>query len=172
MDPAEPGRLIAGRYRLGEIIGRGGMGVVWHTRDDLLDRDVAVKEVIWPPHLTEGEQQAACRRAVREAQMAARLTHRNVVRIFDIIEEDGHPWIVMELLPYRSLRDLVLEDGTLTPAQAARIGLGILAALRAAHEQGILHRDVKPANILVGPDDRAVLTDFGIARSTDTPTLT
>ena len=172
MDPAEPGRLLAGRYRLGEIIGRGGMGVVWHTRDDLLDRDVAVKEVIWPPHLTEGEQQAACRRAVREAQMAARLTHRNVVRIFDIIEEDGHPWIVMELLPYRSLRDLVLEDGTLTPAQAARIGLGILAALRAAHEQGILHRDVKPANILVGPDDRAVLTDFGIARSTDTPTLT
>ena len=172
MDPADPGRLIAGRYRLGEIIGRGGMGVVWHTRDELLDRDVAVKEVIWPPHLTEGEQQAACRRAVREAQMAARLEHRNVVRIFDIVEEDGHPWIVMELLPYRSLRDLVLEDGALTPAEAARVGLGILAALRAAHAQGILHRDVKPANILVGPDDRVVLTDFGIARGTDTPTLT
>src|SRR6185437_14973417 len=172
MDPAELGSLLTGRYRLGEIIGRGGMGVVWQARDELLNRDVAVKEVIWPPHFTEREQQAACHRAVREAQMAARLNHRNVIRIFDIVEEDGHPWIVMELLPYRSLRDIVRDEGPLNPAEAATVGLGILAALRAAHAEGIAHRDVKPANVLIGPEDRVVLTDFGIARPAETTTLT
>ena len=150
------------------IIGRGGMGVVWLARDELLSRDVAVKEILWPPHSTDQEQQAACRRVSTEAQMAARLNHRSVIRVFDSVEEDGYPWIVMELLPFRSLRDLVEEEGPLTPAQAARVGLGILAALRAAHAEGIVHRDVKPANILVGPD-RVVLTDFGIACAADTP---
>jgi len=150
------------------VIGRGGMGVVWLARDELLSRDVAVKEVLWPPHSTEQEQQAACRRAATEAQMAARLDHRSVIRVFDSVEEDGYPWIVMELLPFRSLGDLVAEEGPLTPAQAAWVGLGILAALRAAHAEGIVHRDVKPANILIGPD-RVVLTDFGIACAADTP---
>jgi eukaryotic-like serine/threonine-protein kinase len=173
MDGAEPGRLLAGRYRLGEVIGRGGMGVVWRAADELLDRDVAVKEIIWPASFTEHEQQTACRRASREAQMAARLNHPNVIRIYDIVEEDGNPWIVMELLPYRSLRDRVQEEGPLAPAQAAQVGLAILAALRAAHAEGIVHRDVKPANILVGlDDDRVVLTDFGIARAADSATLT
>ncbi len=148
------------------------MGVVWQARDELLKRDVAVKELVWPPHFTEAEQEIACRRAVREAQMAGRLAHLNVVRIYDILEEDGHPWIIMELLPYQSLRDLVRADGPLAPARAARVGLGVLAALGAAHAEGVLHRDVKPANILVGPDGRVVLTDFGIARSVDSPTLT
>ncbi len=172
MDATELGRLVAGRYRLTAVIGSGGMGVVWRGHDELLNRDVAVKEVIWPPHLTEQERQLACRRATREAQMAARLSHRNVVRIYDIVEEDGHPCIVMEFLPYKSLRDLLKEEGPLPPDRAAQIGLGVLAALSAAHAEGILHRDVKPANILVGPDGRVVLTDFGIARTADSPTLT
>jgi eukaryotic-like serine/threonine-protein kinase len=148
------------------------MGVVWRARDELLDRDVAVKEVIWPASLSEHERQVACSRATREAQMAARLNHPNVIRVYDIVEEDDHPWIVMELLPYRSLRDTIRDEGPLTPAQAATVGLGILAALRAAHAEGIAHRDVKPANVLIGPEDRVVLTDFGIARATDTTTLT
>ena len=172
MELTETGRLLSGRYRLSAVIGRGGMGVVWQARDELLKRDVAVKELVWPPHFTETEQEIACRRAVREAQMAGRLAHVNVVRIYDILQEDGHPWIIMELLPYQSLRDLVRADGPLTPARAARIGLGVLAALAAAHAEGVLHRDVKPANILVGPDGRVVLTDFGVARAVDSPTLT
>ena len=172
MDSAEPGRLLAGRYRLSEVIGHGGMGVVWRARDELLSRDVAVKEIVWPANLTEHERQTACHRATREAQMAARLNHPNVVRIYNIVEEDDHPWIVMEFLPYRSLRDIVRDEGPLTPSQAAKVGLGILAALRAAHAEGVEHRDVKPANVLIGPEDRVVLTDFGIARPADTTTLT
>jgi len=164
--------VVAGRYRLSAVIGRGGMGVVWQARDELLRRDVAVKEMIWPPSLTDQEQRAACRRATREAQVAARLNHRNVIRVFDIVEEDGCPWIVMELLPYRSLQDVIEQEGPLTPAEAAKVGLQILAALRAAHAAGIVHRDVKPANILIGPDNRVVLTDFGIAWAADSPAAT
>ncbi|HEY3878443.1 MAG TPA: protein kinase [Trebonia sp.] len=171
MQTAEVGRVVAGRYMLSAVIGHGGMGVVWRARDELLSRDVAVKEMIWPPYLTDQERQSACRRATREAQVAARLTHRNVIRVFDIVE-DGCPWIVMELLPYRSLLDVIEEDGPLTPAEAAHVGLQILAALRAAHAAGIVHRDVKPANILIGPDDRAVLTDFGIAWAADVQAAT
>lgn len=171
MYPAGQGHLLASRYRLGTVIGRGGMGVVWRARDELFDRQVAVKEITWPPYLTDPEQQAACRRASAEARMAARINHANVIRIYDIVEEDGYPWIVMEFVPYRSLRAVVREQGPLHPAQAARVGLGVLAGLRAAHREGIVHRDVKPANILVGPD-RVVLTDFGIACApADSPTL-
>lgn len=172
MDGAGAGRLVAGRYRLSEVVGHGGMGVVWRARDELLDRDVAVKEVIWPASLSERERQVACSRATREAQMAARLNHPNVIRVYDIVEEDDHPWIVMELLPYRSLLDVIEDDGPLSPAEAAQVGLQVLAALRAAHTQGIIHRDVKPANILIGPGHRAVLTDFGIARAGDSPAVT
>ena len=171
MKSAASGRLIAGRYRLSATIARGGMGVVWRARDELLSRDVAVKELAWPAYFSAAEQRAACRRATREARLAARLNHPNVVRVFDIIEEDGCPWIVMEFLPYRSLRDLVREEGPLSPRQAAEAGLGILAALRAAHAEGIVHRDIKPANILMGPD-RVVVTDFGIARATGTSLAT
>lgn len=173
MQPAEPGRILAERYRLSEVIGRGGMGVVWRARDELLSRDVAVKEMVWPPYFTDAEQQAACRRATWEAQAAARLNHPNVICIYDIVQEDGCPWIVMELVPYRSLRDVVAEHGPLTPGQAARVGLGVLAALRAAHSKGIVHRDVKPANILIGGQgERVVLTDFGIAYAADGPAVT
>jgi eukaryotic-like serine/threonine-protein kinase len=172
MDLAEQAHLLAGRYRLGPVIGRGGMGTVWQARDELLNRDVAVKEIVLPPYFSDAERETARNRAVREAQMAARLHHPNVVGIYDIIEEDGRPWIVMELLPYPSLRDVVTEDGPLDPVRAAQLGLGALAALRAAHMEGIVHRDVKPGNILVGPGERAVLTDFGIARAADSTALT
>ncbi len=171
MESAEPGHLIAGRYRLAAAIGRGGMGVVWQAFDELLARPVAVKELVWPASFTSYDQQAACHRAVGEAQAAARLNHRNVVRVYDIAEHDGRPWIVMELLPPCSLQDMLRRGGPLPAAWAARVGLSVLAALRAAHAHGIVHRDVKPANILLAPD-RVVLTDFGIARCTGMSAVT
>jgi serine/threonine protein kinase len=171
MESAGPGRLIAGRYRLNAVIGRGGMGLVWRARDELLGRDVAVKELAWPAYLSEQEQRVARQCAAREAQAAARVSHPNVIRIFDVIEEDGCPWIVMEFLPRGSLHDLIEREGPLSPVQAAAVGLGILAALRAAHAEGIVHRDVKPANILLA-QDRVVLTDFGIAQAAGTSALT
>jgi serine/threonine protein kinase len=172
MSVPEAERFLAGRYRLHVVIGRGGMGVVWRARDEMLNRDVAVKEVIWPPEIQEAERETVRRRALREAQMAARLHHPNVVGVYDIFEDDGRPVIVMELLPFGSLRDTLGEGGPLPPARVARIGLGVLAGLRAAHEAGVIHRDVKPANIMLGPDDRVVLTDFGIAKATDSEDLT
>ena len=168
----ETGRMLAGRYRLGAVIGRGGMGAVWRARDELLNRDVAIKEIVWPDQLDPAERETARRRAVREAQLAARLSHPNVVGVYDILEEDGRPCIVMELVPFRSLRDAVAEDGPMSPAEAARLGLSVLVALRAVHEAGVVHRDVKPANILLGPEDRVVLADFGIAKAADSPALT
>ena len=148
------------------------MGAVWRARDELLNRDVAVKEIVWPPQMDPAERETARLRAVREAQLAARLRHPNVVSVYDIVEEDDRPSIVMELVPFRSLRDAVAEDGPLSPAAAARVGLGVLAALRAVHEVGVVHRDVKPANILLGPEGRVVLADFGIATADGSPTLT
>jgi hypothetical protein len=148
------------------------MGMVWRARDELLARDVAVKEIILPPEMDDAERDAGRRRAVREAQLAARLRHPNVVGVYDIVEDDGRPAIVMELVPFGSLRDTIRDHGPLPPAQVARIGLGVLAGLRAAHQAGVVHRDVKPTNILLGPEDRIVLTDFGIAKAVDSPTLT
>jgi serine/threonine protein kinase len=148
------------------------MGAVWRARDELLNRDVAVKEIVWPVQLDPAERETARRRAVREAQLAARLSHPNVVGVYDILEEDGRPCIVMELVPFRSLRDAVAEDGPMSPAEAARLGLSVLVALRAVHEAGVVHRDVKPANILLGPEGRVVLADFGIAKAADSPALT
>jgi eukaryotic-like serine/threonine-protein kinase len=168
----ESDRLLAGRYRIGAVIGRGGMGTVWQARDEVLNRDVAVKEIVWPPQLDPAEREVARQRAVREAQLAARLHHPNVVTIYDIVEDDDRPCIVMELVPFRSLRQVLAEDGPVFPEQAARIGLCVLAALRAVHEAGVVHRDVKPANILLGPEGRVVLADFGIAKAADSPALT
>jgi hypothetical protein len=140
------------------------MGVVWRAQDELLGRHVAVKELRWPAGLIAAQRQSACRAAIGEARLAAQVRHRNVVQVFDIAEEDGRPWLVMELISGRSLRDLIEVRGPLRPAEAAHIGLGVAAALRAVHAAGIAHRDVKPANILLAPD-RVVLTDFGIARA-------
>src|SRR6201985_2789162 len=170
--PGETERVVAGRYPVGTVIGRGGMGAVWRARDELLNRDVAIKEIVWPPQLDAAERETARRRAVREAQLAARLTHPNVVGIYDILEEDGRPCIVMELVPFRSLRDAVAEDGPMSPTEAAQVGLSVLAALRAVHGGGVVHREVKPANILLGPEGRVVLADFGIAKAADSPALT
>src|SRR3989440_3071792 len=168
----ETERVLAGRYRVGAVIGRGGMGAVWQARDELLNRDVAIKEIVWPAQLDPAERETARRRAVREAQLAARLSHPNVVGVYDILEEDGRPCIIMELVPFRSLRDAVAEDGPMSPAEAAQVGLSVLAALRAVHGAGVVHRDVKPANILLGPSGRVVLADFGIAKAADSPALT
>ncbi|GGP85837.1 serine/threonine-protein kinase [Streptosporangium pseudovulgare] len=153
------GRVVAGRYRLLRELGRGGMGVVWEGYDTLLDRPVAVKEVLLPPNLPPAERERQLARTSREARTAARLNHRGIVAIYDVAEEDGRPWIVMELVRARGLDQV----GTLSVQQVAVIGRQVLAALRAAHEAGILHRDVKPSNILLADDGRAVLTDFGIA---------
>ena len=163
---------MAGRYHLISALGNGGMGTVWLAEDDILSRRVAVKEVSPPADMTEREREMLRERTLREARTAARMSHPNVVTIYDVVEDDGRPWIVMELIPSRSLRDLVEADGPLTAQQAAGIGLQILAALRAAHALGIMHRDVKPGNVLVDADGRAVLADFGIARTQDSPALT
>ena len=163
---------MAGRYHLISALGNGGMGTVWLAEDDILSRQVAVKEVSPPADMTERERDLLRERTLREARTAARLSHPSVVTIYDVVEDDGRPWIVMELIPSRSLRDVVEADGPLTAQQAAEVGLQILAALRAAHALGIMHRDVKPGNVLVNAGGRAVLADFGIARTQDSPALT
>jgi serine/threonine protein kinase len=164
--------LIGGRYRLERSIGAGGMGTVWAGRDELLHRDVAIKEVHFPAELSDAEQADLRERTLREARATARLSHPNVVTTYDVVEEDGRPWIVMELLPSRSLSTMLREDGPLAPYRVAEIGLGVLGALELSHAQGVVHRDVKPGNVLITPDGRPVLTDFGIATMAGDPALT
>nr|WP_272256614.1 serine/threonine-protein kinase [Streptomyces xanthophaeus] len=156
-------RVISGRYRLLDPIGRGGMGVVWRARDEVLAREVAVKEVRAPAGLEAAELQRMYRRLEREAWAAARISHRGVVTVYDVASEDGRPWIVMELIRGLSLADVLEAEGTLGPQRAAHLGEQVLAALRSAHEAGVLHRDVKPGNVLIANDGRVVLSDFGIA---------
>jgi tRNA A-37 threonylcarbamoyl transferase component Bud32 len=165
---ASTGRMVAGRYLLQNTIGRGAMGTVWRARDTVLARDVAVKEVrirgpVTGNSVMTEETRILYQRTLREARTAARLNHPAVVTIFDVVEADGSPWIVMELVEARSLDQVLTEDGPLPPHQAADLGTRVLGALACAHAAGILHRDVKPSNVLLGPDRRAVLTDFGIA---------
>ncbi|MEV6103531.1 serine/threonine-protein kinase [Streptomyces sp. NPDC051940] len=155
--------VVAGRYRLLDALGQGGMGVVWRALDESLNREVAVKEVRAPRHLEEAEVQRLYTRLEREGWAAARISHRNVVTVYDVATHDGRPWIVMELVRGLSLADTLEADGPMTPVRAARIGAEVLAALRSAHEAGVVHRDVKPGNILIANDGRVVLTDFGIA---------
>ncbi|CNG37374.1 serine/threonine protein kinase [Mycobacterium tuberculosis] len=167
-----PVRTLAGRYRLVQRLGAGGMGVVWRARDELIGRDVAVKELLLPDHLSAEQRDYAAQRALREARAAALLQHRSIVTVHDVVLDEGRPCIVMDLLPGRSLDAVLTDDGPLPPDRVARIGLEILGALRAAHAQGILHRDVKPANIFLREDGAAVLTDFGIAALEGEATLT
>jgi hypothetical protein len=155
-------RIVAGRYRLVKKLGQGGMGRVWAAWDELLGRDVALKELLLPAGMSDEEAEALRERALREARAIARLAHPNIVRFFDVVLDDGLPWIVMELVPSKSLHELVREDGPLPPERVARIGIALVAALRAAHAEGVLHRDVKPANVLVATNGRVVLTDFGL----------
>ncbi|WP_329239905.1 serine/threonine protein kinase [Actinoallomurus sp. NBC_01490] len=165
-------RLLKNRYRLGRVIGRGGMGVVWLATDEVLDRRVAVKEVAFPPGLSEEEQETLRRRTLREARTNARLNHPNVVGLYDIVEDEDRPWIVMEYVPSRSLAETVRADGPFTPERTAAIGLQLLGGLRAAHAAGVLHRDVKPSNVLLAEDGRVVLGDFGIATAKGGSTVT
>ncbi|WP_414168202.1 serine/threonine-protein kinase [Streptoverticillium reticulum] len=167
----DAGRLIAGRYRLLERIGRGGMGTVWRAEDELLARQVAVKRLHVSPGLDDEDLATLYERTRREARSAARINHPNVVVVHDVVDDAGLPCIVMEYVPSTTLGD-VLKRGTIGPEEAARIGRGMIAALRAAHAAGVLHRDVKPGNVLLSHDGRVVLTDFGIAQSTGTSTLT
>ncbi|MDI6519624.1 protein kinase [Streptomyces coelicoflavus] len=165
------GRLVAGRYRLTARLGHGGMGTVWRAQDETVGREVAVKEPRVPDHLPERERDNAFERMRREARAAARLDHPAVVGVHDVAVVDGQPWIVMELVRGRSLGD-VLQEGTLGAREAARIGLEVLGALEAAHAAGVLHRDVKPDNVLLGRHGRVVLTDFGIAQIEGETSLT
>ena len=169
---ADTGRVIAGRYRLQAPIGRGAMGVVWRAHDQLLDREVAVKEVHIAETLTDAERANAYQRTLREAKTAARLNHPAVVTVYDVCEDEGRPWIVMQLVSAQSLDQVLAASGPLSPRRAAEMARQLLSALSVAHAAGVMHRDVKPSNVLLGSDDRAVLTDFGIATFQGDPKLT
>ncbi|MGH3378955.1 MAG: protein kinase domain-containing protein [Actinoallomurus sp.] len=174
--PFGEGSVLGRRYRLLSQVGRGGMGRVWHAHDDLLHRDVAVKEVIFPPGLTASDREVLYERTLREARSAARLSHPGIVTVHDVVEDDDRPWIVMEYVRARSLQQVLDADGRLPVTRVADIGVQMLAALRRAHASGVLHRDVKPANVLLDTRahgiDRVVITDFGIARIEGDATLT
>ncbi|MET7637556.1 serine/threonine-protein kinase [Streptomyces sp. NPDC005438] len=161
--PSDENRVIGGRYRLLSRLGHGGMGTVWRAEDQVIGRWVAVKEPRPPEYLDEASRGTLHERMRREARAAAMIDHPSVVTVHDVVVEGGQPWIVMELVNGRSLA-AQLEDGTLSAAEAARVGLAVAGALSEAHERGVQHRDVKPENVLLGRHDRVVLTDFGIAQ--------
>ncbi|TDD17557.1 serine/threonine-protein kinase [Nonomuraea diastatica] len=165
------GRL-AGRYSLLRPLGAGGMGKVWQARDEMLDREVAVKELTLPEGMSPKERSDSITRAVREAQATARLRHPGIVALHDVVVENERPWLVMELLRGRTLAETVREFGPMPPDYAARIGADVLEALGMAHAQGVQHRDVKPGNVFLTDSGRVVLTDFGIARQEGQATLT
>ncbi|MEV7736626.1 serine/threonine-protein kinase [Streptomyces sp. NPDC088921] len=168
----ENGRLLAGRYRLGGVLGRGGMGTVWRAEDETLGRTVAVKELRFPSSIDEDEKRRLITRTLREAKAIARIRNTSAVTVYDVVDEDDRPWIVMELVEGKSLAEVIREDGLLEPKRAAEVGLAVLDVLRSAHREGILHRDVKPSNVLISEDGRVVLTDFGIAQVEGDPSIT
>ncbi|MFJ3722246.1 serine/threonine-protein kinase [Streptomyces sp. NPDC090045] len=157
------GAVLAGRYRLVEPIGRGGMGKVWRAHDELLHRTVAVKELTAGLYVSQADRDVMHARTQKEARAAARIQHPAVVVVHDVLEHDDRPWIVMEYIDGPSLAEAAKAAGRIEPREAARIGLHVLGALRAAHAVGVLHRDVKPGNVLLAKDGRVLLTDFGIA---------
>ncbi|MFE2152714.1 protein kinase [Streptomyces lavendulae] len=171
-DGKDRGRLLARRYRLGAVLGKGGMGTVWRAEDEVLGRTVAVKELRFSTGVDEDEKRRLITRTLREAKAIARIRSEGAVTVFDVVDEDGRPWIVMELVEGASLAEFVRENGPLTPRRAAEVGLAVLDVLRAAHGQGILHRDVKPSNVLIAASGRVVLTDFGIAQVEGDPSIT
>ncbi|HWO59442.1 MAG TPA: serine/threonine-protein kinase [Umezawaea sp.] len=168
----DDGRLVAGRYRLGTRIGSGAMGVVWQAHDQRLHRIVAVKQLLLQPGLAAADTDEAKRRAMREGRIAARLQHPHAIAVYDVAEDDGQPWLVMEYLPSKSLSTVLSERGTLSPRDVASIGEQVASALTAAHNAGIVHRDIKPGNILLGDEGVVKITDFGISRATGDVTVT
>ncbi|MBZ9597589.1 serine/threonine protein kinase [Streptomyces erythrochromogenes] len=171
-DGQHEGRLLAGRYRLGAVLGKGGMGTVWRAQDETLGRTVAVKELRFSSGVDDDEKRRLITRTLREAKAIARIRSGGAVTVYDVVDEDARPWIVMELIEGPSLADFIRENGPLTPHRAAEVGLAVLEVLRAAHGQGILHRDVKPSNVLIAGNGRVVLTDFGIAQVEGDPSVT
>jgi serine/threonine protein kinase len=171
-----PGRLVAGRYRLQSQIGGGGMGAVWLAQDELLGRRVALKQVLTAPGVSTEEADQQRQRALREGRIAARLSHPHAISVYDVALEHGQPWLVMEYLPSRSLAEVLTEDGVLRVDQVAQIGAQVADALAATHAAGIVHRDVKPANILIGEGGQleglVKITDFGISHASGDITLT
>ena len=170
---SDEGRLVAGRYRIERRIGTGAMGAVWQAHDDLLGRAVAIKQLLLQPGLDQHEAEDAKQRTMREGRIAARLHHPNAISVFDVVTDDnGHPCLVMEYLPSTSLAELLRERKTLPPPEVARIGAQIAAALKEAHAVGIVHRDIKPGNILLADNGVVKITDFGISRAKDDVTVT
>jgi hypothetical protein len=169
---AETGRLIAGRYRLVHRIAVGGMGVVWEGWDELLARQVAVKQLLTQPGLSEADALLARNRVIREARITARLHHPHAVTIYDVVDDGDSPCLIMQFVPSDSLNTVLRDQGTLPPSRVGRIGADLASALRAAHEVGIVHRDVKPGNVLISGDGSAKLTDFGISHAVGDVTLT
>nr|WP_236700491.1 serine/threonine-protein kinase [Allosalinactinospora lopnorensis] len=170
---AGPGeRVLKGRYQLLEEIARGGVGTVWRATDLALEREVAVKELRLPTDLSETERESLLQRTTREARVAARLTHPGLMTVLDVVDEDGRPWIVMELVVSSTLDEIVQLAGPLPYQRVAEIGLQLIDALKVAHDEGIVHRDVKPDNVMISEDGRVVLTDFGLAAWTGESALT
>jgi eukaryotic-like serine/threonine-protein kinase len=171
-------RLVADRYRLDQPVGAGAMGVVWRAHDLRLDRTVALKELLTQPGLADAEAETAKARAMREGRIAARLQHPHAICVYDVALDTGStgdrsvPWLVMEYLPSRSLATVLAERGTLSPHEAAMVGRQVAAALAAAHAAGIVHRDIKPGNILLGRNGTVKITDFGISRASWDATVT
>lgn len=171
-EPAEEGHLVVGRYRLFRRIGTGAMGVVWQGHDERLNRPVAVKKLLLHPALEPPKAAEAVARCLREGRIAARLHHPNAIAVFDVVDEDDMPCLVMEYMRSRSLATVMGEEGALPPAQVADVGTQVASALAAAHGAHIVHRDITPGNILLGEHGSVKLTDFGISRATDDPEVT
>ncbi|MFC7742340.1 serine/threonine-protein kinase [Nocardiopsis composta] len=161
--------MLKGRYRMREEIARGGVGTVWRATDLVLDREVAIKELRLPTDLSSDERDQLLRRTTREARVAARLTHPGVVTVLDVVDEDDRPWIVMELVVASTLAEILDVAGPLPYQRVAEIGLQLIDALKAAHDEGIVHRDVKPDNVMISEAGRVVLTDFGLAAWAGSP---
>src|SRR6187402_3767812 len=167
-----PSTLVADRYRLVKMLGAGGMGVVWQAWDERLQRPVALKLLRTQPELPDSEREIATARAMREARITAGLHHPHAVTVFDVVEHEGQPCIVMQLIETTPLSDLLSEHGTLRPSETARIGAQVGSALAAAHKMRIVHRDVKPGNILIAEDGSALISDFGISHALGDTTIT